>query len=137
MKKWVTEFKMFAFKGNLIELAVAVILGLAFAAVITALVEFVIMPLVAAVVGQSNFDKLVIDIGDAKLEYGRFLTALVNFLIVAIVLFLVVKAANKAMRPAGAPVEPPTTRECPYCKTAIPITATRCAACTSEVQAPV
>lgn len=128
------EFKAFAMKGNLIELAVAFILGVAFAGVVKAFVDYLVMPIVAAIVGQPSFDSLSFGLGDSEVLYGSFLTVLVNFVIVAFVLFMIVKAASKAMRPKGAPAEPPTTRECPFCKTAIPVSATRCSSCTSEVE---
>ena len=99
MKNLIDEFKEFALKGNLIELAVAFILGLAFSAVVTALVNGVLLQLVAAIVGQPSFDQLSINLNDTPIRYGSFLAALVNFLLVASVLFLVVKAANRLRRP--------------------------------------
>ena len=134
MRKILAEFRAFAFRGNLLELAVAVILGLAFNEVVQALVEGVLMPIVAAIFGQPNFDSLAIDIGEARILYGTFLTAVINFLLVALALFIIIRAVNKIMLPRGAPPEPPKTRECPYCFTPIALEATRCSACTSEVQ---
>jgi large conductance mechanosensitive channel len=126
------EFKEFAFKGNVIELAVAVILGIAFGAVIASLVGDILMNLVAAVIGQPDFSQLTFTVNDAEIRYGAFLNALINFLLVALALFFVIKAVNRASRkPAD---EEPTVRECPYCMTTIPARATRCNACTSEVQ---
>jgi large conductance mechanosensitive channel len=126
------EFKEFALKGNVIELAVAVILGIAFGAVIASLVGDILMNLVAAVIGQPDFNQLTFTVNDAEIRYGAFLNALVNFLLVALALFFVIKAVNRASRkPAD---EEPTVRECPYCMTTIPARATRCNACTSEVQ---
>jgi large conductance mechanosensitive channel len=90
------EFKDFISRGNLVELAVALILALAFAGVVTSFTENLISPIIGAIFGQPNFDSLVIDIGDAQLRYGAFLTTLLNFVIVAFVLFLIVKAYNKA-----------------------------------------
>ena len=90
------EFKDFISRGNLVELAVALILALALAGVVTSFTENLISPIIGAIFGQPNFDSLVIDIGDAQLRYGAFLTTLLNFVIVAFVLFLVVKAYNKA-----------------------------------------
>jgi large conductance mechanosensitive channel len=132
MKSMIDEFKEFALKGNLIEIAVAFILGLAFSAVVTALVNGVFLQLIAAIVGQPSFDQLSINLNDTPILYGSFLTALVNFLLVAIVLFLVVKAANRLQRPTVAQ-QAPATRKCPFCFTAIQAAATRCSACTSEV----
>lgn len=129
----IAEFKAFSFRGNLIELAVAVILGLAFNQVVQALVSGILMPLIAAIFGQPNFNALYISVGEAKVRYGLFITALVNFLLVALALFLIVRAVNRLVHPQGAPAEPPKTRECPYCFTAIPLVATRCSGCTSQV----
>lgn len=132
MGNMIDEFKEFALKGNLIELAVAFILGLAFSAVVTALVNGVFLQIIAAIVGQPSFDQLSINLNDTPILYGSFLTALVNFLLVAFVLFLVVKAVNRLQRPAEEPPAP-ATRKCPFCFTAIQAEATRCSACTSEV----
>jgi large conductance mechanosensitive channel len=125
------EFKKFALRGNVVELAVAVILGLAFNAVIQSLVDDVLMNLIAAAVGQPDFSRLTFTLGDAVIRYGDFITALVNFVLVAFALFLVVKAMNRL---AGKQDEPPKMAECPFCKTSIPVNATRCSACTSELQ---
>jgi large conductance mechanosensitive channel len=130
----IAEFKAFAFRGNLIELAVAVILGLAFNQVVQALVNGILMPLIAAIFGQPNLNALYITVGEARVRYGLFLTALVHFLLVALALFLIVRSVNRLLHPQGAPAEPPKTRECPYCFTAIPLVATRCSGCTSQVE---
>jgi large conductance mechanosensitive channel len=103
MRKMLAEFKAFAFRGNMIDLAVAVILGLAFAAVITALVDHVLMPIITAIFGQPNFSSLVLDIGDGEIRYGIFLNALVSFLLIALALFFVIRAVNRMMHPRGAP----------------------------------
>ena len=132
MKNLIDEFKEFALKGNLIDLAVAFILGLAFSAVVTALVNGVFLQLVAAIVGQPSFDQLSINVNDTPIRYGSFLTALITFLLVAFVLFLVIKATNRLQRPT-VEQQAPATRNCPYCFTAIQAAATRCSACTSEV----
>jgi large conductance mechanosensitive channel len=133
--KLVDEFKAFAFRGNLLDLAVAFVLGLAFNAVVQALVGGVIMQLVAALFGRPNFDSFSFTLDDTPIRYGLFLTALVTFALIAFTLFFVVKATNRMLHPRGAPAEPPKTRECPYCFTPIALEATRCAACTSEVEA--
>jgi large conductance mechanosensitive channel len=125
------EFKKFALRGNLLELAVAVILGLALNAVIQSLVDDVLMNLVAAAVGEPDFSALTFKVGDAVIRYGEFITAVVNFILVAFALFLIVKAINRMM---GAPKEPPKMAECPFCKTSIPVNATKCPACTAELQ---
>ena len=126
------EFKEFAFRGNVIELAIAVILGLAFGAVITSLVDDVLMNLIAAVFGQPDFSQLSFTVNEAVIRYGAFLNALVTFLLVALALFLIVKALNRAMRKPSA--EEPSVRECPFCLTSIPARASRCSGCTMEVQ---
>ena len=101
----VQEFKEFISKGNLVEIAVGLILALAFAGLVSSFTENLINPLIGAIFGQPNFDSLVIDIGDAELRYGAFLTTLINFLIVAFVLFLIIKAYNRTFpkdeHPAG------------------------------------
>jgi len=92
------EFKNFLFRGNLLDLAVAVILGVAFGAVVTSLVADVITPLIAAVGGEPDFSRLVIEVGDGEVAYGKFLNAAFSFLVVALVVFLVLKAASKAQK---------------------------------------
>jgi large conductance mechanosensitive channel len=126
------EFKKFALRGNVVELAVAVILGLAFNTVIQSLVDDVLMNIIAAAVGEPDFSELTFQLGDAVIRYGEFLTAVVNFILVALALFLVVKAMNRFM---GREEEPPKMAECPFCKTSIPVNATKCPACTSQLQA--
>jgi large conductance mechanosensitive channel len=128
------EFKAFALRGNLLDLAVAVILALAFNEVVQALVDGILMQLIAAIFGQPNFDKLSFDLSGTPIRYGLFLTALANFFLVALALFFVVRSANRVLHPRGAPSEPPETRECPYCFTPIALEATRCSACTSQVE---
>ena len=122
------EFRDFALKGNLIDLAVAFILGVTFAAVIASFVNDIIMPIVGAVVSDKSVADLTFEIAGVNILYGSFLTVLLNFLIVAWILFLIVKAANRMKGPQAA-----TTKECPYCISSIPIGATRCPNCTSEV----
>jgi large conductance mechanosensitive channel len=125
------EFKAFALRGNVVELAVAVILGLAFNAVVLSLVNDVIMNLIAALFGQPDFSRLTFTVGDGVIRYGAFINAVINFVIIALVLFLIVKAINRAM---GVPKEdPPKMAECPFCKTSVPVNATRCPACTSQL----
>ena len=104
------EFKEFISKGNLVEIAVGLILALAFAGLVGSFTENLINPIIGAIFGQPNFDSLVIDIGDAQLRYGAFLTTLLNFVIVAFVLFLVVKAYNR-MAPKEEEVGGPTDIE--------------------------
>jgi large conductance mechanosensitive channel len=124
----IREFREFVLKGNLLELAVAFIMGLAFAAVVNAFVAGIVLPLIAAALGKPNFDALTFRVGEGVVRYGTFLTALVNFLLIALVLFLAIRAYNRLRRP-----EEPATRVCPYCRSDIPKEATRCPACTSEL----
>lgn len=129
------EFRDFVLRGNLVDLAVAVIIGTAFAAVVTALVGTMITPLIAAVGGQPDFSALTFTINGSRFMYGAFINALLSFLIVAaVVFFFVVKPVNALMtrrRPEPAPAV--TTRPCPDCLSEIPLAATRCAFCTSHV----
>jgi large conductance mechanosensitive channel len=132
MKSMIGEFKEFALKGNLIEIAVAFILGLAFSGVVNSLVTDIVLPFIAAVIGQPNFEGLTFNLNDSVIRYGQFLTLVVDFLLVALVLFFIVRAVNRLdRRPAEEPA--PATRNCPYCLTSIPAAASRCSACTSEV----
>ncbi|HEX2104983.1 MAG TPA: large conductance mechanosensitive channel protein MscL [Solirubrobacteraceae bacterium] len=130
------EFRAFVLRGNMVDLAVAVVIGTAFTAVVNALVEDLITPLIAAVGGEPNFGDLAFTINGSRFAYGDFLNALVTFLLVAtVVFFLVVKPVN-ALMAAVAPEEPEPespTRPCPECLSQIPRAATRCAFCTSEV----
>jgi large conductance mechanosensitive channel len=125
------EFKDFVLRGNVLELAVAVILGIAFNAVVQSLVNDVLINLIAAIVGKPDFTALTFEVGKGVIRYGSFLTVLINFLIVAFVVFLVVKAFNRMSRRGETAA--PTTKACPYCLTEIPIEATRCPACTSQL----
>jgi large conductance mechanosensitive channel len=131
------DFKEFLLRGNLVEMAVGIVIGLAFAAVITALVGDLITPLIAAIGGKPNFGDLSFTINKSHFLYGAFLNALITFLIIAaVIFFLVVKPVNALMarRRTEAPVDE-TTRECPHCLSRIPIAARRCAFCTQEVGA--
>ena len=135
MKSFMKEFKEFAMRGNVMDMAVGVIIGGAFGAIITALVDNIITPIIGAVMGGVNFSKLAITVGKATIGYGAFIQAVIDFLIVAFCIFCMLKAMNKAMDTAKkkeeeAPEEP-TTKECPFCKSEIAIGATRCPNCTS------
>ena len=125
-----TEFKKFALRGNVVELAVAVILGLAFNTVVQSFANDILMALIGGIFGQPNFATLSVQVGDAVVTYGAFINAVVNFLLVAFALFLVVKAFNRL---SGKEDEPPKMAECPFCKTSVPVSATRCPACTSDL----
>jgi large conductance mechanosensitive channel len=129
----VGEFKTFLLRGNIIELAVAFVMGLAFAAVVTSLVEDIINPIIAAIVGKPDFSDLTISIRDATITYGNFITTLINFVLVAAaIFFLVVKPMNAVMARMKS-AEEATTRSCPECLSDIPVAATRCPFCTTQV----
>jgi len=129
----IKEFKEFIMKGNVMDLAVAVIIGGAFGKIISSLVNDILMPLIGLILGGINFSALAFTVGEAKVTYGNFIQALIDFLIIALVIFLMVKGINKmTKKPAPVPAEP-TTKECPHCFTTIPIKATRCPNCTSEL----
>jgi large conductance mechanosensitive channel len=130
------EFKEFILRGNVIDLAIAVVIGAAFGAVITALVKDLITPLIAAIGGQPNFANLTFTINKSKFLYGDFINAVVAFLIIAaVIFFFVVKPLNTLIeRTRRKPVTPdPTTMKCPECLSEIPIDARRCAYCTSVI----
>jgi large conductance mechanosensitive channel len=128
------EFKAFVMRGNVLDLAVAVIIGGAFGKIIGSLVNDILMPLIGLVLGGLDFTTLNFTVGDAVVAYGNFIQMTVDFLVIAFVIFLIVKAANKTKKaePAPAPAEP-TTKECPHCFSEISIKATRCPNCTSEL----
>ena len=140
------EFRDFIARGNVIDLAVAVVIGAAFGRIITSLVEGIIMPPIGMVLGGVDFGNLFIDLSgqrpaslaDAQLKglpviaYGTFLNDVVSFLIIAFVIFLIVKAINKAKREEPVAI---LTKDCPYCLTAVPVAATKCSGCTSALPA--
>jgi large conductance mechanosensitive channel len=126
-------FKKFLFRGNLVDLAVAVVIGIAFGAVVTALVTDIITPIIAAIGGQPNFDALTFTLNSSKFSYGKFLNALISFVIIAgVVYFLVVLPVSKFLA-RTTKVEAATTRSCPECLSDIPLAATRCMYCTTQV----
>jgi len=125
------EFKEFAIRGNVVDLAVAVIIGGAFGKLVSSLVDNIIMPLIGLLIGGIDFKSLAITVGNAKVEYGLFLQNVVDFIIIAFVIFLIVRAINSTKKPA--PAAAPTTKECPHCFTTIPLKATRCPNCTSQL----
>lgn len=128
------EFKEFISQGNVLDLAIGVVIGSAFSAIVTSLVDDLIMPLVGIFLGGVDFSGLSVQVGDAKFMYGNFLQTVVNFLIIAFCLFLVVKAANSLRRGLEEEEEVEvTTKICPYCKTEISLEATKCPNCTSEL----
>jgi large conductance mechanosensitive channel len=135
VRSWGTEFKEFLLRGNLVDLAVAIVIGVAFTAVVTAFVADIITPIIAAIFGKPDFSSLDFTINGSRFAYGDFLNALLTFVIIAFVLFFfVVKPVNALM--ARSKTEEPVvdeTRDCPECLSSIPVAARRCAFCTAEV----
>ena len=154
MKKFFKEFKDFAMKGNVIDLAIAVIIGGAFGKIVTSLVNDIFMPFIGLITGGKNVSGMfavlgtvpegeVIDsvekateLGVATLNYGLFIQTIIDFILVALCLFLVVKAINKSkdLKKKEEPAAEPTTKKCPFCQSEIDIKATRCPHCTSELK---
>lgn len=135
MKKLWKEFREFAFKGNVMDMAVGIVIGGAFTAIVTSLVGDIISPLIGLLF-DNDFAGLTAKVGNVDIAYGSFITAVINFFIVALVLFAIIKAINKAKsikKEEPAPAEAPKTKVCPYCKSEIAIDATRCPHCTSEL----
>lgn len=136
MKKLLKEFKEFTVKGNVMNLAVGVIIGAAFQGIVTSLTDNIIAPLIGIFVGK-NFDHLTFTVLGATFGYGAFITSIIDFVIMAFIVFIIVKAMNKLLtvgkKPVAQPEAEPTTKECPHCKSEIAIEATRCAFCTSEL----
>lgn len=140
------EFKEFIARGNVIDLAVAVVIGAAFGKIITSLVEGIIMPPIGLALGHVDFSNLFINLSDQRpaslaeakakglpvITYGAFINDVITFLIIAFVIFLIIKAINRLR---AAPPPPPNTKDCPFCLTAIPVAATRCAACCVDIPA--
>ncbi len=144
------EFKEFAMRGNVLDMAIGIILGTAFGKIVSSMVEDVIMPPIGLLLGKVDFSSLFLNLsgqpvaslaeaktaGLATLRYGMFVNNVINFIIVAWVIFLFVKGINQLFKKQEAKPAPaaPTTKDCPYCLSAIPLKATRCAHCTSEVK---
>lgn len=134
MKKFFSEFKKFALRGNVMDLAVGIIIGGAFQAIVKSLVDDVISPVIG-LVANTDLSGFMITIGDVQIKYGSFLTAVINFVIMAFVIFVLVRALNKLSTLGKKPeVKVETTKVCPYCKSTIDITATRCPHCTSVLE---
>jgi len=133
----VKEFRDFILRGNVVDLAVAVVIGAAFGAMVTSLVENIITPIIAAIGGQPDFAALSFSINDSVFGYGAFINSVISFLIIAtVIFFLVVVPLNRVMaRFKSAPPEPTPTRQCPECLSDIPAEARRCAFCTTELSA--
>ena len=141
------EFKEFAMRGNVLDMAVGIIIGAAFGRIITSLVNDVLMPPIGLVIGKVDFSSLFVNLsgtayptlveakkaGASVIAYGAFLNTILDFAIVAFVIFLLIKQVNRLKKPA--PAAAPTTKDCPHCLSAIPVKATRCAHCTSQLAA--
>jgi len=141
------EFREFALKGNAVDLAIGVIIGAAFGGIVTSLVNDIMMPPIGKAMGGVDFSNMFLVLGDgsypslkaakdagaATINYGVFINGVINFLIVAFVLFMVVKAMNRMKREAPAPMSPPSEKECPQCAMSVPIKAKRCPHCTSSI----
>lgn len=136
MKKFFKEFKEFISKGNVMDLAVGVIIGGAFSSIVTSLTDNIIKPLINCIGGAEIQGRIHL-IGENYIDYGAFLSAVINFVIMAFIIFCMVKAVNKALSFAHKKeddVQPePTTKVCPFCKSEIPIDAVKCCHCTSDI----
>jgi large conductance mechanosensitive channel len=143
------DFKAFVLRGNVLDMAVGIIIGAAFGKIVSSLVSDVLMPPIGLILGQVNFSNLFINLSDtayptleaakaagaATLNYGMFINTVVDFLIVAAVIFLLIKQFARLQRLPEAPPAASTNKTCPYCISAVPIKATRCPQCTSELKA--
>ena len=135
------EFKEFAMRGNVADMAVGIIIGAAFGKIVSSLVSDVIMPPIGLLLGNLDFSQLAITLkektavaGAVTIKYGVFINTVLDFVIVAFAIFILIKQMNRFKKKEEAPVAEPTTKECPKCFTVIPIKATRCPNCTSELQ---
>lgn len=136
--KFFEEFKKFISRGNVMDMAVGIIIGGAFTAIVNSLVEDILNPIIG-LAGGANLDQLSLSLGKSvTLNYGKFLSAIINFILIALVLFCIIKAINTAKdkleKKKDKPEEAPKTKICPYCKSEIPVDATRCPHCTSELE---
>ena len=129
----IKEFKEFIMRGNVMDLAVAVIIGGAFGKIVTSLVSDIIMPLIGLILGGIDFSGLAFTIGNATVTYGNFINNIINFVIIALVIFLMIKAVDSLKKKPTLAAEP-ITKDCPHCFSTISIKATRCPNCTSELK---
>jgi len=134
MKKFLQEFKDFALKGNVMSLAVGLIIGAAFQAVVTSLTDNILSPLIGLIIGQ-NFDSLEWDVLGVTLRYGAFITSVFNFIILAFVVFWIVRSMNKLLAAKEREQAEEPKNRCPFCMTELPLEAIRCSACTSFLEA--
>jgi large conductance mechanosensitive channel len=142
------EFRDFAMRGNVIDMAVGIVIGAAFGRIVTSLVSDIMMPPIGLVLGKVDFSNLFINLSgqhfdtlaDAKkagavvISYGTFMNTVIDFVIVAFVIFVLIRQLNRWQKPKPAPAAVPTTKECPFCAVTIPIKAVRCPQCTSELK---
>lgn len=134
MKKFLEEFKVFALKGNVMDLAVGVIIGGAFQAIVTSLVGDIISPIIG-IFASTDFSNLIATVNGSEIKYGAFITAIINFIIMAFIIFCIVKGLNKlAERKKKEEANEPTEKTCPFCQSTISIKATRCPHCTSALE---
>jgi len=142
------EFKNFAMRGNVVDMAVGIIIGAAFGKIVASFVKDIIMPPIGLLLGDVDFSNLFVNLteqsygtlaqaqeaGAATINYGAFINTVVDFLIVAFAIFIVIRQMNRLKKPEEAAPAEPTTKDCPFCLSAIPIKASRCPSCTSELQ---
>jgi large conductance mechanosensitive channel len=130
----IKEFKAFIMRGNVVDLAVAVIIGGAFGKIVTSLVSDIIMPVIGLISGGIDFSGLAFTIGSAKVTYGNFINNIIDFIIIAVVIFLMIKVIDNLKKKPAPVIADPVTKECPHCFSTISIKATRCPNCTSELK---
>ena len=138
MKAFMKEFKEFISRGNVLDMAVGVIIGGAFTAIVNSLVSDIMMPLLSLITGGSDFTSLSIPLGEgeeaAALNYGAFIEAVINFLLIAIVIFCLIKGMNRLLAKKEEKSAPVTTKICPFCKEKVALDAVRCSHCTSVLE---
>ena len=128
------EFKEFAMRGSVLDMAIGIIIGGAFGTIVSSLVADILMPPIGMLLGRVDFSSLAIRLSDTvAIGYGKFINSVISFLIIAFSLFLVIRGMNRMKKAEAAPAEP-TTKDCPFCATAVPIKAVRCPHCTSELK---
>lgn len=128
------EFKKFIARGNVLDMAVGIIVGSAFTAIVNSLVNDIFTPLMGLILGGINFSGLSFKVGEATIAYGAFIQAVINFLLIAFSVFMLIKMINKIPRKKQEEEKAPTTKKCPYCKSEIAIDAVKCPHCTSDIK---
>lgn len=138
MKTWIKEFKEFISRGNVMDMAIGVIIGGAFTAIVNSLVNDLLMPILSLLTDGFDFSSLCIALGEgenaATINYGSFISAVINFLLIALVIFVSIKTINQVFRKKKEEAPAPTTKECPFCKEKIALEAVRCPHCTSMIE---